>query len=76
MSAKHIEKLKFYAESKRAGARKYSRFENGDFIDYWAGTLRGNIVTMDSNVRHKTRQSAIDDAREFKAMCRKELINA
>ena len=75
MSKKNIEKLKFYASAKRAGAKKYSLYENGDFVNYWAGTLRGNLVTMDAKVKHKARQDALDDARKFRESCRKELTN-
>ena len=67
------EKLKFYAEARRADAVKLHRIIDGDFVPYWVGTLRSKLVTLDASVKHQDRESAVNDARAFRDSCREEL---
>lgn len=69
-----MEKLVFYANAKRASAIMIHKVEDGDFIPYWVGRLNGRCVTMNSDVKHKRRDQAVEDARRFRESCRRELV--
>jgi hypothetical protein len=69
----NVEKLRFYAEAKRATAIKIHKFEDGNFVPYWIGRLNGKSVTLNSECRHTTRKQAVEDARRFRESCRNEL---
>lgn len=68
------EKLYFYANVKRASAKKVHKVIGGDFKRLWVATLGGNAVTLDSNNHgFQTRKDAVEHARLFRESCRKEL---
>lgn len=72
----YAEKLAFYVSAKRATATQIHKIENGNFVPYWIGRLKGKNVTMNAECKHRTREQAVEDARRFREACRSELNNA
>lgn len=69
MSKTYEEKLLHYATAPRATAGKLTQYENGNFVDYWAGRLRGVFVKMGDEFKFNNKQDALDLARRYKASC-------
>ena len=71
MSMTKREKIKFYATAPRAYAATISQIEDGDFVQYWVGKLRGRIVSYKGQqYKFKTKDEAIECARRFRQSCR------
>lgn len=70
----HIEKLRFYAETPRASARKIHQIVEGDFKAFWLAQLRGKAVALKQG-QHKfeQRDEAVQHAKDFRESCRREL---
>ncbi len=67
------EKLQFYATAPRAYAGTISQIVDGDFRTYWVGKLRGKIVsTVGNEYKFDTKEEAINCARNFRNICRRE----
>jgi len=66
------QKLVFYATAKKATAGIISQIENGDFVNYWCGKLRGKFVQVGTDWKAATKQQAIESARLFREQCRTE----
>lgn len=66
------QKLVFYATAKKATAAIISQIENGDFVNYWCGKLRGKFVQVGPDWKAATKQQAIESARLFREQCRTE----
>jgi hypothetical protein len=66
------QKLIHYATASRASAGIISQIQNGDFVNYWCGKLRGKFVQVGPSWKAATRQQAIESARQFREQCRTE----
>ena len=66
------QKLIHYATAPKASAGIISQIENGDFVNYWCGKLRGKFVQVGPTWKAANKQQALDSARLFREQCRTE----
>ena len=62
-----IERAKYFT-TRRVSARI---LHDKELKPFFFGAIGGKCVTMDSKIKHLTRNSAIDDARKFREHARK-----
>ncbi len=68
------EKLLHYATAPRATAGKITQIIDGNFVDFWAGRLRGVFVSMGGEWKFKTKDEAIELARKYRQGCIDEAV--
>ena len=73
MNATYKEKLIWYATAPRATAGKLTQYENGNFVTYWAGKLRGTFVMIGGEFKFNNKLDAINLARRYRESCAEEL---
>lgn len=68
-------KLLHYATAPRATAGRLSQYIDGNFVDYWAGKLRGKFVSLEGQWKFKTKAEALELARKYRQLCIDEAKN-
>lgn len=69
------EKLVFYATAKRARVGTIGKIEDGNFVDYFVGKLRGKIVSKDDRTyKFVSKTDALNCARDFRKNCRTDAV--
>ena len=66
------QKLVDYATAPKATAGIISQIEDGNFVNYWCGKLRGKFVQVGPTWKASTKQQALKSARLFREKCRHE----
>ena len=61
-----------YATAPKATAGIISQIENGNFVDYWCGKLRGKFVQVGPTWKATTKAQALATARLFREQCMAE----
>jgi len=69
MKMTYEEKLIHYATAPRATAGKLTQFIDGNFVDYWAGRLRGVFVKIGDEFKFNNKQDAINLAKRYRQDC-------
>lgn len=63
------QKLVDCSTAPKVSAGIISQIENGNFVTYWCGKLRGKFVQVGPTWKASTNQQAKESARKFRAEC-------
>ena len=68
------EKLLHYAGAKRITTEQISNYKDGNFVHFWAGKLKGVIVSTEIGYKFNTKEEAKANAEVFRQQCINEAI--